>query len=160
MLIGIVSDTHDQLIALDKALEVFKDRNVDFIIHGGDIISPFAAKKLKAGVAVPLYVIYGNNDGEREGLKKVLPQIQDGPMFIEAAGKTILVHHDPELVPSDAIERADIVITGHTHERGVEQRGEKLYINPGEGCGWLTGKATVALLDPESLEVTIVELPM
>ncbi len=160
MLIGIFSDTHDQLVAIDKALAVFKERNVDFVIHGGDIISPFAAKKIKAGVEVPLYIIYGNNDGEREGLKKILPQIEDGPMFIEAAGKTILVHHDPDLTPPDAIDRADIIITGHTHELGTRQEGSKLYINPGEGCGWLTGKATVALLDPKSLNVEIVELRM
>jgi len=158
MLIGIFSDTHDQLVAIDKALDLFKQRNVDLVIHGGDIISPFAAKKIKAGIAVPLYIIYGNNDGEREGLKKVLPQIQDGPMFVEAAGKTILVHHDPALVPVGAIDRADIIITGHTHEPGVQTEDGKLYINPGEGCGWLTGKATVALLDPQSLKVEIVEL--
>ena len=87
MLIGIFSDTHDQLIAIDRALEVFRQRKVDFVIHGGDLISPFAAKRLKAGVTVPLYIIYGNNDGERDGLKKILPQIQDGPMFIEAAAR-------------------------------------------------------------------------
>lgn len=160
MLIGILSDSHDQLIALDKALEVFRRRNVDFVIHGGDLISPFAAKKLKAGVTVPLYIIYGNNDGERTGLKNVLPQIQDGPLFIEAAGKTILVHHDPALTPPDAIEQADIVITGHTHEGKIEERDGKLYLNPGECCGWLTGKGTVALLDPESLKVEVVDLAL
>ena len=160
MLVGIVSDTHDQLIALDKALQCFRERNVDFVIHAGDIVAPFAAKRLRDGVVAPLYVIYGNNDGERAGLKNVLPQIQDGPLFIEAGGKTILVHHDPQLVPPDAIEQADIIITGHTHQSGVEERDGKLYINPGEGCGWLTGKATVALLDPTEQKVEIVELDL
>ncbi len=160
MLIGIVSDTHDQLIAIDRALEVFRQREVDFIIHGGDLISPFAAKRLKAGASAPLYIIYGNNDGEREGLAKVLPQIQDGPMFIEAGGRTILVHHDPALLPPDAIERADIIVVGHTHERQLEQQGDKLYINPGEACGWLTGKGSVVLLEPETNKVEIVELDL
>ena len=158
MLIGILSDTHDQLIAIDKALEVFRQRNVDFVIHGGDLISPFAAKRLKAGVTVPLHIIYGNNDGERAGLKQILPQIQDGPMFIEAGGKTIAVHHDPALLPPEAVAKADIIVVGHTHDRKVEERDGKLFLNPGECCGWLTGKATVALLDPVGKKIEIVEL--
>lgn len=160
MLIGIFSDTHDQLIAIDRALEVFQQRKVDLVIHAGDLISPFAARKLKAGVTVPLYIIYGNNDGEREGLKKVLPQIQDGPLYIEAAGKTIAVHHDPALLPPEAVEKADIIVVGHTHDRQLETRDGKLFVNPGECCGWLTGKGTVALLDPAAMKVEIVELTL
>jgi putative phosphoesterase len=160
MLIGVLSDTHDQLIAIDKALEVFRQRKVDFVIHGGDLISPFAAKRLKAGLTVPLHIIYGNNDGEREGLKKILPQIQDGPMFIEAAGRTIVVHHDPALIPAEAVEKADIIIVGHTHGRQVEQKDGRLFLNPGECCGWLTGKGSVALLDPAAMKVEIVELAL
>jgi putative phosphoesterase len=158
MLIGILSDTHDQLIAIDKALELFRQRNVDFVIHGGDLISPFAAKRLKAGVTVPLHIIYGNNDGEREGLKQILPQIEDGPLFIEAGGKTIAVHHDPALLPPEAVAKADIIVVGHTHDRKVEERDGKLFLNPGECCGWLTGKGTVALLDPVARKIEIVEL--
>jgi putative phosphoesterase len=160
MLIGIFSDTHDQLIAIDRALEVFRQRKVDLVVHGGDLISPFAAKRLKAGVTVPLHIIYGNNDGERDGLKKILPQIQDGPMYIEAAGKTIAVHHDPALLPPEAVKKADIIVVGHTHDRQIETRDGKLFLNPGECCGWLTGKGTVALLDPAAMKVEIVELTL
>jgi uncharacterized protein len=158
MLIGIFSDTHDQLVAIDKALELFRQRDVDMVIHGGDLISPFAAKRIKAGVTAPLHVIYGNNDGERVGLKAILPQIQDGPLYIEVGGKTIAVHHDPALLPSEAVARADIIVVGHTHDPKLEERDGKLFLNPGECCGWLTGKATVALLDPVARKIEIVEL--
>ena len=51
----------------------------------------------------------------------------------------------------------DLVVYGHTHE--IEQRQEEgLLLNPGEAGGWLTGLATVALVDLETLEVNLREL--
>jgi putative phosphoesterase len=44
----------------------------------------------------------------------------------------------------------DIVIRGHTHKLEVKQ-GKCMMINPGETCGYLSGKKTVILLDPEDL---------
>jgi len=158
MLIGILSDTHDRLTTLEKALEVFRQRKVDAVIHAGDLVAPFAARRLKDGIAVPLHVIYGNNDGERRGLGQILPQIQDGPLFVEAAGKHILVQHALDECRQDDVAPAHIIVTGHTHETKVTEHGGKLYINPGECCGWVTGKCTIALLDAAAGKVEIVEL--
>jgi putative phosphoesterase len=44
----------------------------------------------------------------------------------------------------------DIVIRGHTHKLEVKP-GKCMMINPGEICGYLSGKKTVILLDPEDL---------
>ena len=56
MLIGVIADTHDRLPAIDAALAVFRARNVDAVIHPGDIIAPFAARRL-AGVARSAHVL-------------------------------------------------------------------------------------------------------
>lgn len=157
MLIGVLSDTHDRLPAIRAALEWFAAERVGAVIHAGDVVAPFSARVL-AGLTVPLHIVYGNNDGERAGLKAVLPQIVDGPLAVEVGGRRVLVHHFIEWCRREEIEQADIVITGHTHEV-VERREEgRLLLNPGECCGWVTGRCTAAVVDTQSLEVRLREL--
>jgi hypothetical protein len=52
----------------------------------------------------------------------------------------------------------DAVIHGHSHNKGVERKGKTLIINPGELCGYLTGKSTIALLDTIKNEAGTIEL--
>jgi len=157
MLIGLLSDSHDHLIRLEAGLERLRREGVEMLIHPGDIIAPFAAKLL-AEWEGPLHVVYGNNDGERAGLKKVLPQIVDGPLLVEAGGRRISVDHYPPDDVHQPIENADVVLFGHTHEIVNEQRDGVLFINPGENCGWVKGVSTVATLDTEALKAEIIRL--
>ncbi|HSW44226.1 MAG TPA: metallophosphoesterase [Phycisphaerae bacterium] len=157
MKIGVLSDTHDQLTMIDTALALFRQHRVEMLLHPGDVVAPFAAKHMLAWTG-PLKIIFGNNDGERKGLKVLLPQIQDGPLFVEAAGRKILLHHAYEWCTPHDITAADIVVTGHTHEIVNETRDRKLFLNPGECCGWVTGRGTVALLDTEHMTAEIIEV--
>lgn len=157
MLIGVLSDTHDRLPMIDAALALFAERGVEAVIHPGDFVAPFAVKRLLA-FSGPLYVTYGNNDGERAGLKTLLPQVVDGPLFVDGAGRTILVHHFVEWCSAADIDRADVVVSGHTHEVVNRFERGKLFLNPGECCGWLTGRCTVALLDTEGPSAEVCEL--
>jgi hypothetical protein len=52
----------------------------------------------------------------------------------------------------------DIIIHGHTHEAKTYHKGRTLVINPGEACGYLTGKPTIATLDTKTLDVKIILL--
>lgn len=159
MKIGVIGDSHDRMPALKEALATLHAREVAAILHAGDFIAPFSAKLLSAAAAgAALHCIYGNNDGEREGLRKVLPQIQDGPLRLALAGKTIVMSHAVEsLVPAD-LAGADIVITGHTHRPAGETRDGVLYVNSGECCGWVTGRCTVAVVDTDAMSAEIVEV--
>ena len=81
MKVGVISDTHDRLPTFRQALAMFQRLNVGAILHAGDYVAPFAAKLLADPELVgdtPVFGVYGNNDGERAGLKKVLPQLVDG----------------------------------------------------------------------------------
>jgi len=40
MLIGILSDSHDNFPGLMEAVEIFKRRKVEMILHAGDVIAP------------------------------------------------------------------------------------------------------------------------
>ena len=157
MKIGVLSDTHDRLPVIDAALELYRRRGIETIIHAGDLIAPFAAHRLR-NWANELHVIYGNNDGERAGLKGVLPQIQDGPLMLDLDGKRLCVHHFIDGCRPADLEGADVVITGHTHEIVNERHDGQLRLNPGECCGWLTGRCTVAVLDTETTTAEIIEV--
>src|SRR5690349_2337308 len=63
MLIGILSDIHDNLEALRLALDEFKQRNAGAIIFCGDFCAPFSAKMLAAS-GLPVHAVFGNNDGD------------------------------------------------------------------------------------------------
>lgn len=159
MKVGLISDTHDRLPALEQALAYFSAAGIDTLIHPGDVIAPFSARRL-AAFGGRLFITYGNNDGEREGLRRVLPQIQDGPLRVELAGRRILVHHFIDWCEPADVERAEIVVTGHTHEVDIRRQQGRLLVNPGECCGWVTGRATIGVLDLERMDVQIIEVPL
>ncbi|MBN2447551.1 MAG: metallophosphoesterase [Phycisphaerae bacterium] len=159
MLVGVLSDTHDHLSAIRVALRRFAAAGITTLLHPGDLVAPFAARLL-AEFSGEVHVTYGNNDGERKGLRDVLPRIQDGPLWLTLGGKRILLHHFIDWCRPADIAAADIVVTGHTHEVAVERRGGKLLLNPGECCGWLTGRCTIATLDLDTCDANIIELPI
>ena len=160
MRIGILSDSHDRLPALQQAIALLKEQQVEAIFHAGDFVAPFAAKLLTSDAlgGLPLYCIYGNNDGERAGLKNVLPQVVDGPLQVELAGKQLVMHHFLGWLDEEDIADADVVITGHDHQLLIEQHDDKLFINPGECCGWLTGRCTCVVLDTDTLATQVIEM--
>ena len=157
MRLGVLSDTHDHLPMIEKAVDLFLEQRVEAVLHAGDIVSPFAAKAL-ARFQGPLYAVYGNNDGEREGLQKLLPGIAAGPRMVEVGGRRILLHHDLGGCREAVIARAELVVTGHTHVPVVRREGGRLFVNPGECCGWLYHQPTVAILETEGPEAEIVGL--
>ena len=71
---------------------------------------------------------------------------------------SMIVTHDLEDVPDGKVPGRDVIIYGHTHEPSVRLRDKQLFVNPGELCGLLTGKSTVAVVDTEAMTAEIVEL--
>ena len=156
MLIGILSDTHDNLPMIRRALSYFEGAGVDCIIHAGDFVAPFALKEiLKFGG--PVYAVFGNNDGERAGLRKLLSDLDRGPRRIELCRKNITIVHDETKLRRKDFATSDVVVAGHTHH-GEIRPGRPLFVNPGECGGWVSGESTAATLDTETLEAKIVKL--
>lgn len=163
MLVGIMADTHDNVPAIKKAIELFNQKKVAFVVHAGDFIAPFALRPLE-NLRCPWIGVFGNNDGEKKGLTSLSQgRIQPAPYELNLDGKKVVVLHDLETYESDDLSKKDakLVIHGHTHEPEVK-KGEDgiLYVNPGEVGGWLTGRHTVALIDTEKLEATVEDIPM
>ena len=162
MKIGVISDTHDHLPKLEEAIALLLEREPDLIVHAGDFISPFTARKLAPikERGIPFLGIFGNNDGERFGLRRIyepIGPIHEDPHRFEFDGRRILLTHREPLV--DSLARSgdyDVVIYGHTHQIDVRTT-PCLILNPGEACGWLTGRGSVALADMRTLAAEILE---
>jgi len=156
MKIGLAADSHDNLPMIRKAVELLRKRGIQRILHLGDYIAPFACKEW-AKFEGEFEGIFGNNDGEKTGINKILPSVVPGPWLFQIVGKKILAAHDEnDLVPTLA-QQADVLAAAHTHKPEVRE-GTPPLVNPGECGGWTTGKATVAILDLETLEAEIVPL--
>lgn len=160
-MIGILSDTHDNLTRVREAVRLFNDVRCDLVIHAGDFVAPFTAEELRR-LAAPVRAVYGNCDGERAGLARVflgLGEIREAPLKFKHAGLRFLVSHLDAPVDKHVASKAyDVIVFGHTHRPLAELRDGVLLVNPGETGGWLTGKSTVALLDPAALTAEIVSL--
>jgi hypothetical protein len=154
MKIGMIADTHDNLTAIRKAVEILNEQGIDLLIHAGDFVSPFTVEPLKL-LNAPLVGVFGNNDGDKVLLKqkyseKGIGELFEDPYEFEYAALRILVTHKPVIVnPVAASGLYDLVVFGHTHKAALEQRRGVWVINPGECCGYLTGRETVAVLEVE-----------
>lgn len=159
MLIAIISDTHDHMPMIRKAVDLCNSRQVGHVIHAGDFTSPFTFRALKH-LTCDLTGIYGNNDGERVLLQKLSKQrIFTQPYVIELAERKIVIMHEHQVV--DALADSghyDLVIYGHTHEPDIRKRGNTLIVNPGELSGWLYGRSTMAVADLSTLSAELIEL--
>lgn len=163
MIIGAMSDTHDRLDAVDKAISFFNSQEVTDVLHAGDLVSPFVVRlfsKLKA----KLHFVWGNNEGDHDFATVRFADIGVTPLgdfaTMQLGGKKIaLLHGIHEEIVDSLVESGcyDVVVRGHNHKAEIIE-GVTLVVNPGEVCGYLTGRQTVALIDLQEMHGQIVDL--
>ncbi|MGA3289192.1 MAG: metallophosphoesterase [Candidatus Bathyarchaeia archaeon] len=164
MLIGAISDTHDNLPLVEKAVKYLNDQKVGLVLHAGDYVAGFVIPKFKQ-LNCKLIGVFGNNDGDHELLKKRFSEtdnctVHDRFAAVEVEGYRIALLHGEETELLNAIIDSgyfNAVIHGHSHNKSIEKKGKTLAVNPGELCGYLTGKSTLVLLDTVKREAKIIE---
>jgi len=170
MLIGAISDTHDNVPNLLKAIKVFNERRVELVIHCGDWVSPFMLDfcgELKAKIES----VWGNNEGDiyrfltRHQKKQWNVEFHNISMELEVDGKKLAAYHGdskPLLRALIASQAYDVVFSGHTHAPLIEKEGKTLHVNPGSTSGLsessLTKIITVALFDTKQSDAEIINL--
>ncbi|HNX82099.1 MAG TPA: metallophosphoesterase family protein [Candidatus Omnitrophota bacterium] len=133
MRIGVISDTHIPDRAKEipqKALEAFK--NVDMIIHVGDLVEMSVLKQLKS-VCAHVRAVAGNMDPAE--IKNKLPERD----VFKVLGHTIAVVHGwgapgkIQEVIAAALKEAnpEVIIFGHSHTPCNETHDGILFFNPG-----------------------------
>ncbi len=168
MLVGIISDSHDNIYALERVLKRLITEDVKAVIHLGDIISPFTVRKMKDILgSIPVYGVLGNNDGDVYLLSKLFRDYNwnlfSGPSIISLGGRRFLIMHGYDGIEHTerlalklaGLEDVDAVFFGHTHRVFEKRINGKLVFNPGETCGYLTGKSTYALLNTRDLSIKV-----
>ncbi|MFX1279425.1 MAG: metallophosphoesterase [Promethearchaeota archaeon] len=170
MKIACISDSHDHMDNILKAVSIINEKKAGALIHCGDYVAPFVKKwfdQLDDVVKSNFFGVFGNNDGERLFLKQNLGQIctfaQNGnELILELGGKKIFVSHMPKQETINALANSgafDIILTGHTHSLvNKKNKNGVIVLNPGELCGYLTGKSTFAIIDTDKMEAEIIEL--
>jgi putative phosphoesterase len=158
-----MSDTHDRLDAVNKAVSLFNSEGVTDVLHAGDLVSPFVVR-LFSNLKAKLHYVWGNNEGDHDYITVKFADIGLRPLGDFAAlqlgrRKIALLHGTHEeivdlLVKSGAY---DLVVRGHNHKAEIIE-GETLVVNPGETCGYLSGRQTVALIDLDKMRARIVQL--
>jgi putative phosphoesterase len=141
MIVAVMSDTHDNIWNLRKALAVVQERNVEVIIHCGDFVAPFMLKELNQ-TQIPVHGVFGNNDGDQYLLTKMSLAESSNVHLYGLVGELTLdgfsigfSHYRPVSDGLAASGRFDLVCFGHSHEAFLEQGQKTDLLNPGEVMG-------------------------
>lgn len=163
MKIAIISDSHDNIANVYKALDFIKKNGVEMIIHCGDVCAPSVLAEFAKKFAGVINLVYGNIDGDRKAMKKVASQnsnvkIHGNTGEVEIDSKKIAFTH----FPADGKKLAEsgkynYVFYGHNHKPWIEKVNDTYLINPGTLAG-LFAKATFALWETKEVEPKLILL--
>ncbi len=166
MKIAILSDVHDNAHNLVLALDqIVSYGNIEKIYFLGDFCGA-AIANLFCSSPVPVFAIWGNNDGDKCLITKFAanPETNLEVGFetydiLEIDGKKIFLTHFPLLAKSMARSGDfDAVFYGHNHTKNKELIGDCLVLNPGEVGSYKTGLGTFAIYDTQTNDAQIIEI--
>ena len=169
MKIGIISDTHDHVERIKKAIGILNKEKIQLAYHLGDICSPFVLPLFK-GLKCNIKGIFGNNDADIFKLVNRVPKnfsFHDRFFVEEVNGKKIcLFHGDPEELAINQFEsgKYDLLLRGHNHVAEIRRNEKTLMINPGSLIGKFNDASkdwtepSVAVYDFKKDEARIIKL--
>jgi uncharacterized protein len=118
--IGVISDTHGLL----RPEAVAALAGSELIIHAGDVGSPEILEQLRE--IAPVTAVRGNVD--TEAWADALPALAT----VAAGGVKIgIIHVLAALGAPPQRSGFRVVVSGHSHKPGIEERDGVLYLNPG-----------------------------
>lgn len=141
MRIGVVSDTHDRVLA--TLHEVLAD--VDEILHAGDIASADTLAEIET--IAPVTAVRGNMDE-----RPLADRLSEEQILTRGGVRIALVHGHrvghasvDDMAKRFADRGVDLVVWGHIHEPVSEMREGVRYFNPGT-AGGIGARATCGIL--------------
>jgi uncharacterized protein len=161
MLLGILSETHDELARIRLAIELLREAGAEALIHCGDLASP---PIVTACAALPCWFVFGNHDADN------VPTLQQaaleaGAVCLGWAGEVMF--NDCRIAVAHGHMRDDIrwaltaqpdyLLSGHSHIASDSHVGLVRRIYP--GALHEAEQFTVALLDLCTDELRFLILP-
>jgi len=153
--LGIISDTHGLLNETVLAVQLFRESDVQAVIHCGDIGS---SAVVGAFHDIETHFVLGNMDGDSETIR--LAVAETGNHFhgwfgsIERWGKRIAFLHGHQSEKFDQeLESGnwDLLCYGHTHIAALQMHGSTMLLNP--GAFYRVFRPTVAIVTLPDLTV-------
>ena len=161
MKLGVISDTHEHIVNIEKAKKIFGERGVSYIVHLGDYC---AGPSVRAFTGTKIVGILGNNDGDPLRIEKNFAQIGGDFRWdfcvLKEDGLQIACYHGTVPEITEALincKTYDVVLCGHTHEPRQEVRNGVTVLNPGSAHGF-EKIGTVGILDTATSKTEIIEL--
>ena len=139
--IAVLSDSHDNIWNLARALEQVADAQADLLLHCGDFVAPFVMVQLADAFPGPIHGVFGNNDGDarqllRQAQKRDNVTLHGHFAELNLDGLRVALNHYPDVArPLAESGRYDVVFYGHNHCQNWERVGACQLINPGEIMG-------------------------
>ncbi len=163
MRIAVLSDIHDRLDYLEKALKQVAKEKAEHLLFLGDFCAPFTLAALAEGFSGPVDCIFGNNDGDEFLLCTIAAKhghvtLHGHLAELHLGGRDIALHHYPDV--AKRLAQAGVyhaVFSGHDHKQYTHEIGNTLWANPGEIMGRY-GKPSWGLYDTEPNTLTHVSL--
>lgn len=158
MLIGIVSDTHNNIKNIRRIISIFNDAGVGSVVHTGDITNSDSLE-IFSELNCDFYGVFGNNDRNELGLVEVAIKhgfdIRNPPFKLNLENRMIAIFHEPDLIDDYLSQDSnlDIVLHGHTHRYREEQINNTLLFNPGESAGIVPGKNSIGIINLKNLTI-------
>lgn len=161
MQVAVVSDSHDNLNMIRRAVQLANDRACEALIVLGDLCSPFALSAFKPFRGL-IYGVYGNNDGDRLRLQQTASTLgadfSADPRSLELDGKRFFLMHEPFLLEEAAQSgRYDYILYGHLHKLDDRTFDTCRILSPGELGGWL-GQATMMIVHTQENRIEQITL--
>jgi hypothetical protein len=148
---GLIADTHDNIEAIRRALEVFQSCKVNKILHLGDMCEAETAWEF---TELPTAYVLGNNELEVVRLRRTLEAIGIDYLGEEAEmqinGKSICLYHGSRDSTTQRLIRSqqyDYLLKGHSHAIEDYRVGRTRVINP--GAIYRARPRSVAIFEPE-----------
>jgi uncharacterized protein len=158
--IGIISDTHNDVEMVKKAIRIFKERGVDLVLHAGDLTSP---KIMELFVDLPTRFVLGNCDLDCETINsraKVLGFgcVEEHCDFTAGDKRIMLFHGNNIPLFREAVSsgKYDYIIKGHTHTYENYVSNKTRVINP--GSIYREDERTISILNTETDKVEKIKI--
>ena len=135
MKIAILSDTHSRYATVEKAVEVLQRRNVNFVVHCGDLEDADTVWLFHGFTA---HFVLGNCDLEPLSIQQAVHGI-GGELHrpygrLELEGVRLAFLHGDDRRLMQEVENSgefDFLFYGHTHRAAEHRTGPTRVINPG-----------------------------
>ncbi|NLZ04151.1 MAG: YfcE family phosphodiesterase [Phycisphaerae bacterium] len=159
MRIGIISDTHDNHRNVRRAIEIYNEQAVEYVLHAGDMTGSSTASLFAELRGSRFVAVMGNCDADRLSLRSAIEgfagEAHESHFDGAIDGRAVYMAHIPHVVKHAIDSQAyDLVVYGHTHRQAIHRVGRTLIVNPGAARNWMGEGGHVLIVDLSDMSVT------